>query len=129
MKKILNLLLLLSSLFGYLEWGTGQHAFLFQAEMDIFIKAQNDTESLMHPFVVLPLIGQLLLLFTLFQKTPSKKLTYTGLILLSTIMLMLLLVGSLSMNMKVLGSIIPFFAVAILIIKTYRKREGAAAGS
>ncbi len=36
--KILNFLLLITSLIGYLEWGNGQHTFLFQAEVDIIAK-------------------------------------------------------------------------------------------
>jgi hypothetical protein len=36
--KFFNLLLILTSLLGYLEWGKGHQMFLFQAEAEIFAK-------------------------------------------------------------------------------------------
>jgi len=74
--KILNALLLVTSLFGYLEWGGNNHLFLFQAEGEIFSKLISDPTSVIHPFILLPIIGQALLLITLFQKTPHKLISY-----------------------------------------------------
>ena len=36
--KILNFSLVLTSLIGYLEWGSGSKTFLFQGEMEIISK-------------------------------------------------------------------------------------------
>lgn len=66
--KILNLLLILTSLIGYLEWGKDASVFFFQAEAQILSKLFTDTQSVLHPLILLPLAGQLLLLITLFQK-------------------------------------------------------------
>ena len=76
--KILNLTLILTSLIGYLEWGQDMSMFLFQGELDVISKLFTDPLSVLHPFTLLPLLGQILLLITLFQKNPSKVLTYVG---------------------------------------------------
>ena len=39
--KIYNLLLILTSLVGYLEWGRKNHQFLFEAEAEIFTKQNS----------------------------------------------------------------------------------------
>ena len=76
--KILNALLVVTSLFGYLEWGQTNNMFLFEAEAEILTKLIRDPQSIIHPFTLRPLFGQILLLTTLFQKTPGKWLTFCG---------------------------------------------------
>lgn len=76
--KLLNLLLILTSFAGYLEWGGDRHLLLYQAEIEIFTKLFTDPMSVMHPFTILPLLGQIALLITLFQKSPNKILTLAG---------------------------------------------------
>ena len=72
--------------------------------------------SVLHPFTVLPMLGQVLLLLTLFQKTPGRWLTYIGMGLLSLIMLIILLIGLLGMNWKMILSTVPFLVFAVLVI-------------
>jgi hypothetical protein len=122
MKQLLNLCLIVSSLFGYLEWGHNMHSFLFQVEYVLILKGKGTPDSFLHPLVLLPLVGQLLLLFTLFQKTPSRLLTYLGLTGLSLIMLMVLVVGVLSRNLGIICSALPFIMVAIFVLKANRKK-------
>ena len=50
--KILNLLLIVTSLFGYLEWGGNNSILLFQAEADIISKLFTDPTSVIHPFIL-----------------------------------------------------------------------------
>jgi hypothetical protein len=119
--KILNLLLVFSSLLGYLEWGTDNHSFLFQAESEIISKLFSDPGSAIHPLTILPLIGQLLLLFTLVQKTPSRRLTYWGMAGLGILLLVVLLVGILGRNYNVALSTLPFWVFAYLRIRDLRK--------
>lgn len=66
--KLLNFLLIVTSLLGYLEWGGDNHIFLFKAEAEILSKLFTDPLSVLHPFTLLPLAGQIILLITLFQK-------------------------------------------------------------
>lgn len=119
--KILNLFLIVTSLLGYLEWGKNTYTFLFQAEFEILIKIFKDTKSVLHPFTILPLIGQLILIITLFQKTPSKILTYIGIVSLSVLLLFMFLIGLMSMNYKIIFSTIPFIVTSILATIHSRK--------
>ncbi|MBL0135671.1 MAG: hypothetical protein IPP79_17675 [Chitinophagaceae bacterium] len=115
--KILNTLLILTSLIGFLQWGKDSHLFLFQAEAEIIGKLFTDPTSVLHPFTVLPLAGQIILLITIFQKNPSKVLTLIGLSGLALLLLFMLLVGILSVNFKIIISTLPFVIVAILSIR------------
>lgn len=120
MKKLLNLCLLLSSLLGYLEWGGGQHSFLGQAEYDLLFGSKG-AENFAHPFVLIPLAGQLLLFITLLQKTPSRILTYIALASLSLLLLFIFFIGIMGMNIKMIASVIPFIVFGVLVIKYNRK--------
>lgn len=107
-QKILNGLAVLTLLFGYLEWGGGNAVFLFQAEWEVLRKLFSDPVSAAHPFTLIPLMGQVLLLITLFQREPSRWLTYIGLASLGLLLLMMVLVGVLGSNFKILLSTLPF---------------------
>jgi hypothetical protein len=122
MKKLLNLFLLLAFLIGYLEWGTGTSAFIVQAEADIFMKAKANPIELLHPFVLIPLMGQLIMLYTLFQNIPTRALSLTGLACLSTVMLFLLFIGIITGNVRIIASTTPFLVIGILILMSNRRR-------
>ena len=119
--KLLNLLLIITSLLGYLEWGGNNHTFLFQAEGDILSKIFTDPTSVAHPFVVLPMLGQFILLFTLFQRVPGKLLTYIAIGCLAILILLIFVIGLMSLNYKMLLSTIPFLVVAVMTIMNYIK--------
>ncbi len=121
--KLLNLLLIATSLFGYLEWGGDNHSFLFQAEGQVLTKIFTDPASVLHPFTVLPIIGQILLLVTLFQKQPSKILTYAGIAGLGILLSFIFLVGALSLNFKIMLTALPFLALTVITIRHYRKMK------
>lgn len=118
--KILNLLLILTSLFGYLEWSGNNHVFLFQGEYEILTKLWSDPASVAHPFIVLPLISQLLLLFTLFQKTPGKWLTLSSIAGLVLLLGFMFIIGIISFNIKILFSTLPFLVVAYFAVRHQR---------
>ncbi len=119
--KILNSFLLVTSLLGYLEWGGNNHLFLFQAEADILTKLITEPKSVLHPFVLLPIIGQVLLLISLFHKTPHKALTYIGIGCLGVLIAFMFIVGIMSLNYKIIISTIPFLVCAIYTIVYYKK--------
>ena len=118
--RILNLMILLSSFFGYLEWGKNQKLFLFQAEFDILKKIFSDLNSVLHPLIILPLIAQLILLITIFQKHPSVKLTWIGIIGLAILFLLMFFIGCISLNLKIVFSTLPFIILSLIFI--FRKR-------
>ena len=119
--KILNSLLIITSLLGYLEWSGNSHTFLFQAEGEILSKLFTDPISTLHPFTLVPLIGQIILIVTLIQKTPSKILTYISIGSLGILLAFMFVIGIVSLNFKIVLSTIPFIAVSIIAIRHYRK--------
>jgi len=121
-RKILNLLLIITSLFGYLEWGTENKMFLFQGEWEVLVKLFQDPVAAAHPFTLMPLFGQILLLITLFQKEPGKILTFIGLACLSLLLLFMFLIGILSLNFKILLSTIPFIITGVLVMIESRRK-------
>lgn len=119
--KILNFLLIIFSLFGYLEWSGNNHLFLFEAEIEIFSKLFTRPISVLHPFIVLPIAAQFILLFTLFQNKPSKKLTYISIFSLGILFGFMLFIGIISLNYKIALSTIPFIVVSIVTMLHHRK--------
>jgi cobalamin biosynthesis protein CobD/CbiB len=115
--KILNALLILTSLMGYLEWGKDKHAFLFQVEGQILLRLINEPVAVAHPFTVLPMIGQLILLTTLFQKNPGKLLTFMGMAGIGILLTFMFIIGLISLNVKILLSTVPFLVIAFLTIR------------
>lgn len=122
--KILITLLLVTSLFGYLEWAGNNGSFLIEAEFRIFRQLFTHPKNIFHPFILLPLIGQLLLFTTLIQKKPNKFLTYIGITCLSLLLGFICVIGVLSLNFKIFTSTIPFLVFVTLTtihLKTRRK--------
>ncbi len=115
--KILNLGLILTSLIGYLEWGGGNNMFLIQGEIEIVSKLFNNPNSVIHPLTLLPLIGQVILIFTLFQKKPGKLLTFLGMGGIGVLLLLMFVIGLMEVNYKIIASVLPFLVVAILTIR------------
>ena len=119
--KLLNLLLILTSLIGYLEWGKDYKLFLFQVEAEIISKLFINPVSVIHPFTILPLTGQLVLLVTLFQKKPNKVLTFIGIGGLGVLLGLMFVIGLIALKFKILFSTIPFLVIAFLTIRYYSR--------
>jgi hypothetical protein len=119
--KILNFLIIFTSLFGYLEWSGNNHIFLYKAEGEILSKLFINPISVFHPLTILPMIGQLFLLITLFQKEPNKIITLIGISGLGLLLGFMFIVGLLTLNFKILASTIPFISVSIFAIIYYKK--------
>ena len=123
-KKLINLAVLLTSLFGYLEWGTDQKMFLWEGEIDVLSKLITDPLSVLHPFTLLPMLGQILLLITLFQKQPSRWLTFAGIACLGLLLVMIFVVGLIGGNFKTVISTIPFLVTAVLaVVYNWKNRQ------
>ncbi|MFZ1291302.1 MAG: hypothetical protein WAR79_14490 [Melioribacteraceae bacterium] len=118
--KILNLLLLLTSLTGYLEWSGNSSMFLFQAEAEIIYKLFTNPSSVFHPFIILPMIGQVILFITLFQKKPSKILTFISIGSLGILLGFMFIIGLISFNFRIILSTIPFLVIALITIRHFR---------
>ena len=122
-QKIFNSLLIVSSLLGYLEWGGNNHILLFQSEAEIFSKLLSDPKSVIHPLILMPLAGQILLLITLFQKTPNKILTYIAIGCLGLLLGFMLFIGIIDLNIKIITSTIPFLVLAVCTILMLKRNN------
>lgn len=120
-RKAYNLGLLLTSLIGYLEWGGNNSAFLFQAESEILLKLFTEPGSVVHPFTLLPMAGQLILVVTLLLKEPTKVLTFVGIACIGLLLWFMFLIGLLTISVKVLLSSLPFLVLSYFTVRLYRK--------
>lgn len=118
----LKILLLISTFIGYLEWGTDQSSFIVQSEWEVLKKVPEDPLSLLHPFILLPVAGQLLLLFDIIKKNKGKKLSVIAIVLMSLLYLMILFIGLLDMNFKKILSALPFFILSFVIIRSKKTK-------
>ena len=112
-QRLLNAGILLSFLLCYLEWGGGNSAFVAQVEYHVLL-GKPEAQNFAHPMIAIPFLGQLLVLFTLFQRTPSRRLTSLGVILMAVLVLLLALIGVLSKNPRIGLSILPFLTLAVV---------------
>ena len=119
-EKLIIVGLLISSLLCYLEWGKANHNFLFEVEYDLFFKRFQLT-NFFHPFVIIPLFGQLIFLIAIFYKKHPKKLVISGIAFISLLVLIILLAGILSLNLKIIASTIPFILLSIYYILSIKK--------
>lgn len=119
--KWINLGLLLSSLIVYLEWGDNQQ-FLGGMEIELLAKLFSEPQNVLHPFTILPLAGQILLLVTLFRKGKSKLLSILGLSLLGLLIYFITFIDFLG-QIKSLLSTLPFVGLSIWSILTHIRRK------
>jgi hypothetical protein len=92
-------------------------------ELELLRKLFTDPMSVIHPFTLLPLFGQLLLIITLWQKQVSKKLTYLGIGCLGLLLLFLFIIGCLGLHLKIILSSVPFILTSIVTILYHQKNK------
>jgi hypothetical protein len=117
-KKII-LGLFVSSLIGYLEWGN-QRQFIAEIEFNLLLKITQTVEAFIHPLVLLPLLGQSVLLISFLLPKPKIWLVIIASTGIALLFLMLLLIGLLNSNLKITCCSLPFLVFYGLLI-TRRK--------
>ena len=80
-----------------------------------------DPLSVIHPFTIVPLIGQLLLFGSIVRLTPSKKFIIAGIICIGTLYLFLLAIGLAIMNWRIVFSALPFLLLSLAWILKNRR--------
>ena len=123
MIKKLIVILIVTSLIGYLEWGGNNKMFVAEGELDILQKLFQDPLSVIHPFTLLPLLGQLFLLITLLQKRPKKWMILTGITGIGLLYLMMLIIGILGKNLKIVIFSLPFLLSSAWMIRTLSRSK------
>ncbi|MCE2963684.1 MAG: hypothetical protein ACK5UE_01640 [Chitinophagales bacterium] len=119
--KLLVVLIIMSSLIGYLEWGGGNSAFLFEMEKDVLSKLFAFPNSVIHPLTIFPMLGQVMLLVSLFKDPLNKKLVYWGIGLIAILLVLILFIGIIELNWKIIICSLPFVIVAGLFYYLNRK--------
>jgi len=120
MKRLALFFVFVSFLFCYLEWGKDQSSFVYEVLYQILFKQGDPQNSFSHPLVLLPFVGELILLFLVFQKEPNKRWTYIGMLLPGILVLFLLFIGVISQNIKIAASTVPFLLSAGWVIWVFR---------
>lgn len=116
--RIYHLCLILFSLIGYLEWGGGQKSFIVEVEIEILTKLFTDIKSVLHPLVILPFIGQLILITTFIIKSSKVKLIHAGAIAIGLLYVLIFFIGCISLNLKILASSLPYLASYAMYIRS-----------
>lgn len=121
-KFIFNVLLILSFLCCYMEWGQGNAAFVFQTIPQIF-NTPDWVENLTHPIVLAGIIGVIILLLAPFLRVKYKWLQMAGIILPGLVVFIILLSGILSMHLKTILSCLPFFIIVFILLRDGNHRS------
>ena len=119
--RIYNLLLTVSTLIGYLRWGDDQWAFLIKMEWELLKEIVQNPSVFFNPVVLIPLVGQIFLIIAAIKKTPNKYLTYTGIVGIGLLFVLIFYSGFLTKVYWISLSTIPFFIISFFTIRYYRK--------
>ena len=119
--RILLIGILISFLMVYVEWGK-ESEFFFQMQSDIFIHSGDTFNILLVPVVLVPFIGQLLLLFSAIKKPLSKRMGLTGIIFCSLPVILVLIGGFFVNSYKMIISTLPFFTFSFFFIRCERTK-------
>lgn len=106
LKKII-LGLWLTSFMGYLEWGKNS-AFVGGIEYTLLFEQAKTSDTFIHPFILFPLLGQVILLVLLLVRQPKFWWTVIAASGIALLFLMLFVVGVLSFNPRITLSVLPF---------------------
>ena len=114
-------MIVLSSLFVFLEWGDQEQAFLWEAEWTVLRKTFTNFKDFLHPFVGLPLAGQIILIIQAFKEQPSKLWVYIGIGAMAILVIFITFVGILALNFKIILSTLPFLILSVLLLLRLKK--------
>jgi ABC-type uncharacterized transport system permease subunit len=128
--RVLLAACLLSFLLCHLSWGKGQGGYFWELELEIL--AGGLRKDLLHPALLLPFLGQLLLLWSLIAPTIRKRTAFAGIALCGVLVLFLLLIKLLGRETKgiVAAELYIFCSLWILIrSKYFWPRPSASSGN
>lgn len=121
MLRFINAGLLLTFSLGYMEWGQGYSAYIFEVIVKLFSNWHDLLQSLVNPLILAGLAGHILLIWCVFQEKPNRKLNIAGILILAPVIVLVLLAGALSGNWKMILSALPFTALVVVYFLYSRK--------
>lgn len=123
MQRLAIFCLFVSFFFCYLEWSGGNSAFVYEVAYSLLFQKNDQLSSFSHPLVLLPFLGQLIVLVALVIKQPKRWMILTGTGLMGTLVLMVLISGLLSGNWKIILSTVPFILFAVWGVRLFSKKR------
>lgn len=117
----IKILILISFLFCFLEWGNNKDAFIFEIIYTIFIEKLS-VGNFFDPIIFLSFISILIILISLFANI-NIKLQKITVIFLTLLVLFFLLIGLLSIRYKIIISTLPFLYFSNLYFKQLRNQK------
>ena len=122
MKKLINLGLFLSFFLCYLEWGGGQSIFIAQAAYDLFFVQGLSWNTVLHPVILSAMLGLLAILYSVVVNKPIRWVNILGVAFLSAVVLLFFFVGVLELNVRMIGSNLPFLVLAgVFFVGNFRE--------
>lgn len=118
--KLLSFLIFLSFLVCHIRF-VYTYGFVFQLEIGLIIILFEKPDPYGFLFLI-PVLGQILLLVSLFLKNPKKLITI-GIILCSTIVIPALLIGIIGQSAEVILSTLPFITFTVLYFILVKKKR------
>jgi hypothetical protein len=107
-----------------MEWGKDSAAFVFSIYRELFVIQKDFAGAITHPVILSGITGQLILAFCIIQKSPYRLFNSIGVLLLLFVVLILLMAGIASTNMKMIFSDIPFILLSIFYFRRgFRKLQ------
>ena len=111
--RLFALLCLVSTFILYFEWGE-QQQFLIQMEGEVILKSFQNPKNLLHPLILLPLIGQLLFLFIAIYPNARRILPIIAVSFFGLLVFIVLLAGVSGQNFKIIGFALPYVLISSL---------------
>jgi hypothetical protein len=120
-RRIFALLTLVSTLFGFMEWGGGNSTFVFSAEREVLRKIFENPISVFHPLIILPFVGQMILVISVIIPGINRWISISGIICAGLLFIMILLTGLFTLNVEVILSVMPFFIFSFMYLRSLNK--------
>ena len=96
-----------------MEWGGGNHSFVFEIQLKVFTNRADFISNFTHPVILVGLIGQVILGIAIFRSHLRFGWILTAIILLGIPILLILMSALFSSNLKMILSTLPFLGLAI----------------
>jgi hypothetical protein len=106
---------------GYLEWGRDRGKFLFQLPAELLQTETRDAG--LHPLVLGPVIGLLLLLVAAIRPRMPRLLVLLGLTTPIIVSGLILIGGIQGRKPVMVVSVLPFFIALVLLLRALRDRQ------
>lgn len=107
----------------YMEWGGGQSGFVWDVLIKVFTDKEKLRDNLLHPVILSGLIGMLAMLYCGLTAKAPRKVQLLTVLLPGLVVLLILLSGLLSRNVKMVLSVLPYISISLLIIRSGKPKH------